>query len=258
MKNSVLMKGLTGLSLMAFLAVGCNKEENPPLPSQQLSFDAEEVLAKVPAGLKNSQDEYAQDCYDFIESAVDMSGFISNMEVPDGATKTSKKSAMGGDTWKWTWNYGGESFTFYWTYDEDNSKRYWTMEIQFGSGPRYDYIEAWETKDGRQGEVKYNWGWAALYSGEPVEDYEFLYWRYTWTLDSSGKYHIQFRWDSDDPEYDYFAYYDVVINGDGSGTIDYYYIDQLFYHMEWDIAGNGSWVYYIDGEEFMSGTWTAG
>jgi hypothetical protein len=259
MKNSILMKGLAGLLLMALFAAGCNKEEeNPPPPSQALSFNADEVLAMVPAGLRNSQDEYAQDCYDFIESAVDMSGFISNMEVPDGAIKTSKKSAMGGDTWKWTWSYAGESFTFYWTYDEDNSKRYWTMDIQFGSGPRYDYIDAWETKDGKQGEVVFNYGWAAIYSGEPVEDYDFVYWRYTWTLDSSGAYHINFYWDSNDPEYEMLAHYDLLLRADGSGTIDYYFYDELFYHMEWNTVGDGSWAYYIDGEVYMSGTWAAG
>jgi len=51
--------------------------------------------------------------------------------------------------------------------------------------------------------------------------------------------------------------YSILINGDGSGELDYYYYDQLFYHMEWDAAGNGSWHYYF-GETEDSGTWSAG
>jgi hypothetical protein len=256
MKYDSITKGLAGFLLLACFTVGCNKEEDtPPEEAQTLSFNSEEVLAVVPDGLKNSNDSYAQDCYSFIETAADMSSFIDNMEVPPDAQRSAKKSAYSTDTWQWTWNYGGESFTFYWTYEERNSKRYWTMEIQYGSGPRYDYISAWENSDGTQGEVTYNFGWAGIYSGESVEEYEFIYWRYTWNKDSSGAYHLEFKWDGDDAEYDYYTQYDVMINADGSGTIDYYMMGQLFYHMEWDILGNGSWVYYIDGEEFMSGLW---
>ena len=46
-------------------------------------------------------------------------------------------------------------------------------------------------------------------------------------------------------------------NADGSGFIDYYLEDVLFYHMEWDALGNGSWVYYL-GDSELTGTWTAG
>ena len=256
MKYHLIMKALAGFLLLAFLIVGCKKEDDPPEEAQGLSFNPEEVLATVPDGLENSNDSYAQQCYDFIESAVDMSSFIDNMEVPEDAERSSKKSALAADTWQWTWHSGGESYTFYWTYEERSSKRYWTMEIQYGSGPRYDYISAWETMDGTQGEVTYNFEWAAIAYGESVEDYEFVYWKYSWNSDSSGAYHLNFTWDGDDAGYDYYTQYDVVINADGSGTIDYYYWGALFYHMEWDIVGNGSWVQYINGEEYMSGFWT--
>jgi hypothetical protein len=258
MRKDLITKGFTVILLLAFFTAGCKKDELTPEDLQSLSFNSEEVLALVPEGLKNSTDPYAQSCVDYIESAVDMSGFISNLEVPSDAVKSSKKSTTGKDTWQWSWYYGGESFTFYWTYDEDNAKRYWTMEIQFNNGPRYDYITAWESKDGTEGEVIYNFGWAAIYSTDQcVDDYDFIYWRYSWNKDCSGAYHLKFTWDSDDPECDMYLHYDAVINADGSGTIDYYLMDQLFYHMEWDTVGNGSWTYYSDGTVIMSGSWTA-
>ena len=261
MKYRTLIKGLTVLFALAIIVAGCSKDEEPtPEELQNLSFNSEQVLARVPDGLKNSDDPQAEDCYSFIESAVDMSDFIDEMEVPDDAFKVSKKSSLAGaDTWRWTWyEYGGQTITLYWTYDEDNSKRYWTMEIQYGSGPRYDFIEAWETKDGTQGEVIYNFGWAAIYSGEPIEDYEYYYWRYTWTLDNSGAYHLKFGIDSYNQEYEFDVYYDVLINADGSGSIDYYIYDELFYAYTWDALGNGTWEYYLGGELYMSGTWEAG
>jgi hypothetical protein len=255
MKHDFFTKAMAVLFLLSMVATSCNKEDDPPNPEelQDISFDAEVVLALVPDGLKNSDDQYAQDCYSFIESAVDMTSFIDNMEVPETATRSKAKSS--GETWQWSWNYGGESFTFYWSYEERNSKRYWTMDIQFGSGPRYNYIDAWENMDGTQGELTYNFGWAAIYGGEEPEEAEFIYWRYTWEKNSAGGYNLSFIWDGDS-EYEVYTRYDCVINANGSGTIDYYLMDELFYHMDWDVLGNGNWVYYIDGEEYMSGLWT--
>lgn len=258
MKYDLFSKGMAILLLMAVVISGCKKEEDPPPESQQLSFDAEEVLALIPEGLKNSDDPNAESCVDWIETAVDMSGFIDQMEVPDDAQRTSLKSAMGGDTWQWTWAYGGESYTFYWSYEEKNSKRYWTMDIQYGSGPRYNYIDAWETMDGKEGEVIYNYGWFVIAGGEQLEDGDFVYWKYTWKQNASGGYELTYLWDSDDPEYDIMTQYDVNINADGSGSIEQYYMDQLFYMMQWDVLGNGSWSMYSDGQVFASGSWVAG
>ncbi len=259
MKHHILIKGLAVIISMAFFSVGCSEDEDPtPEELQKLSFTSEQVLSRVPDGLKNSSDTYAQSCYDFIESACDMSLFSDNMEVPENATRSSKKSTTAADSWQWTWHYGGESFTFYWTYDEDASKHYWTMEIQFGSGPRYNYIDAWETKDGTQGEVVYNWGWAAIYGGEEVSEDDFIYLKYTWNLDASGVYHVNYILEGGGEDYEAALQYTVQINADGSGEVNYYMMDSLLYHMEWDVLGNGSWVYYIGGEEYMSGAWAAG
>lgn len=241
------------LLLLVFFA-GCKKEEEDvPEDFAELSFDAEEVLDLLPEGLTSSPDDKAQECVDMIEQALDMSAFEANLIVPGNAMRSSKKAA--GDTWYWTWNYMGEIWTFYWTYSEDAVKEYWTMQIQVGDGARYDYIYAWEYKNGSGGEVVYSFNWVLIYEDEP--DYEDLHWTYRWTLDGSGNYQFEWTYDSDDLEVDYYMNYDIVVNADGSGTLDYYLNDTLFYHMEWDTAGNGSWIYYF-GDMTQSGTWVAG
>lgn len=136
-----------------------------------LTFDSEEILNRLPDGLENSTDQYADECYGFVEAAVDMSGFIDNMEVPGEAQSGAK------DSWQWTWHAGAESYTFYWTYEETATKRMWTMDIQYNNGPRYNYIDAWETLDGSQGEVIYNFQWIAVQEGEPIDEEDYLYWR---------------------------------------------------------------------------------
>lgn len=255
MKTMIFFNRLIWAMVILLIAAGCSKEEEEQQtpPTEQLSFDGEAVLDKLPAGLVNSGDSYAQECVSMIESAVDMSDFIGQMEVPSNAQKTAKKAS--GDTWMWTWNYMGEVWTFYWTYEEDSNKRYWTMEIQYGGGPRYNYIDAWEMKNGSGGQVVYNFNWTAAYGGE--EDVADLYWTYDWTLNDDGDYDFSWTYDANDQEYDYYMDYDIHLNDDGSGTIDYYFYDELFYHMEWDAEGNGSWIYYAGGEQ-MSGTWAAG
>ncbi len=240
---------------LMLLATACEKKEETP-EFQQLSFDSEAVLEKLPDGLMSCTDEYARECVGMIEDALDMSSFLDNMEVPDDAVRSSKKAS--GDTWTWTFSSQGFTWTFYWTYEEDNSKRYWTMDIQFGDGPRYDYIQAWEWKDGHGGEVLYNFNWAYIYEGEAYEEeYDGLFWRYTWEETNDGGYEFRWYYDAADAEFQYFMEYDIIIGSDGSGQIDYYFYDELYYHMEWDVTGAGSWTYYF-GDTEMSGSWPAG
>jgi len=235
------------------MLAGCNKEEDEtPGNFAELAFDGQEVMDQLPEGLLNSNDEMARECVDMIEQALDMSAFQANLIVPDNAVRVSKKAS--GDTWYWTWNYMGEIWTFYWTYSEDAAKNYWTMKIQYGNGEKYDYISAWEYKDGSGGEVVYSFNWVLIY--DDVEDYEDLHWTYRWNVDSSGNYQFGWTYDSDNLEVNYYLKYEIVVNADGSGTLDYYLNDSLFYHIEWDTAGNGSWIYYL-GDFTQSGSWSA-
>jgi len=254
MKTRFILKSTLCLFILSMAMVSCKKDDNPPDPAdfQSLSFDTEAVMDKLPNGLTNSSDEYAQSCVDMVESALDMSGFIDQMDVPSNATRVSKKASS--DTWSWTWSDGAQTYTFYWTYSEDNSKHYWTMEIQFGGGTKYPYIEAWEYKDGSGGQVIYNFNWAAAYYGE--EDYIDLFWTYNWSVDSSGNYEFSMTYDSSELDYDYYLEYYVVVNDDGSGSVDYYISDQHYYHMEWDASGAGSWTWYL-GDGTLTGTWDA-
>ena len=239
--------------LLVVLFAGCKKDEDEiPEDFAELAFDGQEVLDQLPQGLLNSGDQMAQECVAMIEGALDMSAFQANLIVPDNAVRSSKKAT--GGTWYWSWNYMGELWTFYWTHSEDASKNYWTMQIQYGNGEKYDYITAWEYKDGSGGEVVYSFNWVLIY--EETCDYEDLHWTYRWNVDSSGNFQFEWTCDSDCLEVNYYMNYDIVVNADGSGTLDYYLNDVLFYHIEWDAAGNGSWIYYLGGYT-QSGTWIA-
>ena len=254
MDTSTSLRGWLITFIFAVLFAGCNKEDDLPPDFKELSFNDQEVMDRLPDGLLASNDPKAQECVVMIQEALDMSAFQDNLEVPDNAQRLSKKAS--GDTWSWTFSYAGETWTFYWTYSEDSSKEYWIMEIQHGEGDRYDYISAWEMKDGSAGEVVYSFNWVQLYDEEYI-DYVDLHMIFRWNVDASENYHFNWTYEGNSTEYEYIMQYNILINADGSGELDFYYYDQLFYHMEWDAAGNGLWHYYF-GEAEDSGTWSAG
>jgi hypothetical protein len=249
--------------LIAFVT-GCKKDDDDDEPPtfEGFSLTEEEIIDRIPVGLLNSSNENAQACVDAIESAADWSAFYSDLIPPAGAVKVSSKSTSSEGTWKWTQPYEGHTISFYWTYEETATKYIWTMEIQFDDSPRYGYIEAWELKDGTQGEVRYNFQWICfyneLYYEEYNEDCEDLYWVYTWTMNPSGVINYTFIWETSDTEYLYFLKYELVLNPDGSGTLDYYSVGAFdHWHYEWDALGNGTWVWYTEGTEVSgSGSWT--
>ena len=105
-----------------------------------------------------------------------------------------------GEAWQWTISDGVNSITFYWEYEEDGTKNHWTMDIQMDDGPLYNYLYAWETKDGKQGQVQFNFNWVAAYEGDT--DKEDLYWTYDWELDNEGNYTFNMSYDGDGESYD--------------------------------------------------------
>lgn len=105
MKKKFYLQGLIGLALTTLLFVGCSKEQAAePETYEMLSFNSEEVTDMLPQGLTESTDIHAQTCVAYVTKAVDMSGFLSFMEVPSDAQRSAKKSS--GDTWQWSLDYG--------------------------------------------------------------------------------------------------------------------------------------------------------
>ena len=100
-----------------------------------------------------------------------------------------------------------------------------------------------------------SFNWVNAYDPGSSEDFEELYWSYTWALNADGSYVFDWTYDSSDPEYDVYLYYSVVVYEDGSGEIEYYLLDELIWEMEWDAAGNGSYTWYF-GDFTDTGSWT--
>ncbi len=249
-----------GIVSLALVINGCSKDDDGDGGTQEFesisSSSAEEVISRIPDGLKNSTDENAEACIDHIETATSWSSFSGNFTPGTGAEKISSKST-GNEIYKWTAPYENSTITFYWEYEETSTKYIWEWDIQYGDGPLYDYMDAWELKDGSEGELKYNCQWACYTYGEEVEQCEDIYWIYTWKEDNAGVITFTMLYETLETEYDYFFKIEVIVNPDGSGSADYYlHGDYYHYHYEWDALGNGSWVWYL-GDSVTSGNWSA-
>jgi hypothetical protein len=233
---------------------GCKKDDNdggqtgddPPTPGL---LDDEDIIS-LPAGLLASDDETAEMVVDWVESATDMTSFVDNLTPPEGATKT--KSTMMQE-YTWTWNYPPNVYTFIWTYDETATTYEWDLDIALNS-VRFNYIDAWEAKDGKSGEVLFNFNWVCIYDEQATECEDFVY-KYSWEYDNSGTLNWECAWESLDDEVEYIYRWLIISNADGSGSIEYYMADELWYQVLWDILGNGSWTYYL-GTSTMTGSWT--
>ncbi|MBN1119357.1 MAG: hypothetical protein JXA77_19255 [Bacteroidales bacterium] len=256
MKKEKLFALLSVIAIV-FFSISCSdkdKDIDTDDEVTKLEFNTEEVINSLPDGLKSSDNEYAQQVVSYVESATDWSSFADNLEPPEDAEIISLKSANTNKTYKWSWSYGGYSYAFYWEYSDDASKRYWDLDIQYNNGPRYNYIEAWESKSGTKGEIKYNFQWVCA-SEESTSDCEDLYWVYTWEVDALNAYNFKYVWESTESEYEYYLSYDVKVNENGSGFVKYYINGGLLYYLIWDSIGNGSWTYYF-GDLEQTGSWT--
>lgn len=238
--------------VFALFVTGCNKDEDDnPEKTQDptsLCFDSVGVIKQLPPDLLASDNDVAKEVVGMVSTATDWSAFDSYFTPPDNAVLLKNSSI----TYTWTISSGNESITYWWTFEEDETTYYWTLELQINEGVRAPFIRSWEKIDGSAGEVRYNFNWLDYASEEDFEEIEYVY---AYSVSASGDYSFTMTVESDMEEYDNVMRYEVLVNADGSGTINYYTGGVLFYHAEWDAAGNGSVTYYLGTTE-MTESWT--
>jgi hypothetical protein len=233
------------------LVVFSCKEDNPDDKGnnfETLSFSETEVMERLPDALETSNDPMAQMVVGWVSLATNWGLFVHAIEPPENASPVA-----GNNSYSWGWNYLGNSFNMFWTYSEANSKKNWNIDVQY-NGKRYDYMDAWETSNGKQGEVKYNYQWACDYDGQM--DCADFFWKYTWEINASNAYVFNYIVESTETSVENSMKYEVVVNEDGSGNIKLYDEGTISYSSQWDASGNGSWISYDDGIQQGTGKWT--
>jgi len=225
------------LLVIAFVAftVSCKKDskDTPAAKPSKPSISQGGEVVTVPAALKSNPDPNAGMCVSYIETANGIGDYFSWFDVPDNAQEVSLKSTNElYHTWLWSYN-GSSVWTKWW---EDLSKYYWEMDIAFNSGPRYNFMKAEETKDGKSGKLEYF---------DYVTTQQMIV-KYTWETSSADVFTFVADVVST------FKYV-VVVNPNNSGSVKLYLGESLYWEASWNVDGSGTWNMPGVG----SGSWTA-
>jgi hypothetical protein len=237
---------LSGLLVLS-LVIGCGDDDDDSTtgPGPQGPPDVAMNEITVPSGLENVQDPMAQQALQYILGANSFTNWASYFD-PD---KKSVGAALDGPPWTETWTENGLTITM--TIDEDESGYYWDIVLD-GTDGEYEYdeflfIESWQTTDGTTGEM-------LIYDPETQTGDELFSW--AWDTASDGTYTLEMA------DYDAGEKIVIIINPDGSGSLDYYYWDDveeewvLSFGFSWDADGDGEWTEYNeDGSVADSGDW---
>ncbi|HNP17609.1 MAG TPA: hypothetical protein PKL31_04165 [Fulvivirga sp.] len=241
-----------------FLAVtSCSKDDDPvaqnELSSAELSFEVGEDPVVIPTGLAQSDDPMAQSAVAYLTQANEMSDFISKMQPPAGATKSStainsKVNSGGrteGDVLVYTWTDG--NYIYAYQISETDTKYVFELFWKFSDTSDFvRYILAEETKIKSGSTLD---GFLEVYSlfGES-EDYQL---RYQWDEDTDGTFRFDLLMQNNAFKIN------IVSNTDNSGSVKYFISGSIFYDISWNTDGSGSWIIYDDeGNISDSGTWS--
>ncbi len=243
--------------VLLLAVASCSKDDDPTvqsdLSSAELSFKAGEAPVVIPTGLAQSDDPIAQSAVAYLSQANEMANFISEMQPPAGATKSSTpingKVNTGGrteaDFLVYTWTDG--NYIYAYQISETDTKYVFELFWKFSDTSDFvRYILAEETKIKSETTLD---GFLEVYSlFSESEDYQL---RYEWNKDADGTFHFDLLTPND-------AFrISIVSNPDNSGSVKYFFSGSIYYDITWNADGSGSWILYdLEGNISDSGTWS--
>jgi len=223
--------------LFVFLAFGCSDDEDPPTQQTTPTMEHTPTLQSVtiPQAMTQSTDPHAQLAVTYINLANSLSGLGSYFNPPTKAAKTTGFSGSATDTLTWTWNAG--YITVILKFWETDTHYYWRY-IWHGTYDQVVYnnwiwYDANQTKDGTAGQLV----WYDDNSTTPL-----LTWEWTYV---SNVYTLTYYFEGVDRLV-------IVVNADGSGSLNYYDNNILSLKIEWNADGSGEWWTY---NPVGNGTW---
>lgn len=242
---------------LVLLSTACSKDDDDAKPrknlnQQKVSFLEDSEVISVPNKMLQSENTYAQMAAAWVQLANSMSVMSAYSEIPTGASNHAKivasngRSAAAGDTETWVWSDQSGYSIGYQVAEQSNS---YSFEI-FLKEPGEDwlkYMEAEEKKDRTSGKLVI----FDIYKSKS-EDGSAELLRYDWTR-AGDSFTMTIGTYEDD-----FKLTFNINTKTGAGDVLYKVEGKVIYEIEWDAAGNGSYVFFDeDGEILDEGEWTA-
>jgi hypothetical protein len=238
--------------LTAFLLFSCHKDKPEDLVYRDLSFDPVSLLDQIPYGLKVSEDPYAKLVYGDIAYMLDWGEFSNQLILPDSAIKMSSGASAG--TYTWNLNTGSLLLLINLTFSREGNEYQWQEKIQYGPvGTPNEYLTAQEYESGDSGSLQYNTRWFCGLN-QLTDPCDPLYRQYKWKMidDNSIFYQVKMKDQTVVPAM--YLEYRLILNSDGSGTINAYSGTEQYYTAAWDSLGNGIYSLH-EGEEPVTHQW---
>jgi hypothetical protein len=241
------------LLVVAALAFACSKDdETPALEKQTLSIAGSAEVITAPTAMQTNDNAQAQEALAVISSVNEMSQYLSMLQAPAGAAKSSDRITPSngrvnatGDVVVYIWSDEQYGKIGYQISETSDSYVFEIFLMANGETEWLRYFHAEEKKDRSAGFLK-------VYDiyGFFGEDLSGVLVSYEWNR--SGDI---FTFTMDANFMGYSA--KLIINEKTKAGSIVYTIDGLKqYEMSWDAAGNGTWAYYDEeGTVTDQGTW---
>jgi hypothetical protein len=209
--------------LISFLIItfssSCKKDEIKPDDIPQPTFSQKSKIVEKPEGLVNSTCPNAQKGSGYFDIINGMLNYFVDIQMPEDA-KFLETNPNG--SWTWTWEEG--NFSAWLTYTENETEYIWDYDEDLSS-ERKNRLNVNEKKDGKHGEMK-------VYADNSFNN-DTIIADYTWNYTEDGS--LNFMSD--------FNTYKIIVNikTDGSGDLKYYVETWIWYSVNWNADGSGSW-----------------
>jgi hypothetical protein len=234
----------------AIITSACSDDDDDKksnLENAKLSFAGKNAAVKAPQGLQNSDDQHAQMANAWLGVANGMTEFVAFFELPESAKKSGThitaangRTKATGDVLTYTWIDEESGLTVGYQVSEAADEYHWEIFVNH-EGEWIRYIDARESKDGNAGALKVS----DIFDGDPND----LLLHYEWSRSNDV---LTLVFSSPVEQYQLAI---SIHETTGAGSVTSYENSVKNYEIIWDQNGDGSWIYFEDGEAKESGAW---
>jgi hypothetical protein len=233
----------------ALIAAACNDDDDKSsLETAKLSLSTNTTVIEAPAAMQSSENSYAQMANSWVQVANGMTQYLSYLELPEGAAKSTNRITASnarvketGDVLVYTWTDEQSGYSVAYQVSEESDRFVWEIFLKESGSDWIKFFHAEEKKDRSEGFMK-------IYDAYG-DDPSVVIVMYEWSR-SGDLLTLTLSTDTD-------KIIITVNEKTGAGSVVSIENGVKTYEMTWDAQGNGSWTYYEGGQVSDSGTWEA-
>jgi len=235
----IFYKAFMFIAILSMIA--CEKElqvaddNNIDVTQPELKRGAEAI--NLPASLRNTSNEYANDCNTYIALYNEILNYSENFKPTGLVAELSDPAST--DEKKYEWNEGNTTFRM--EYKKSPTHRVWQLGRVRIDGTEQKFLQVEKQNDGHGG---------ALFVYEDVNA-NMLKESYTWNISNPNEQFYSVRKGGVT-----YVQYDIYIRSNNTGSARYFQNTDLLFELSWNENGSGSWRRFNGYGSSEDGIWT--